>query len=84
MWIGTVQASDEHSIGTHLGVFTSHARASFQERQRFSATAIEAMRGMPWKSSARHEVARRRLVHMKTMRANTYTTTMLQVESLTR
>ena len=55
VWLESIETSDEHLVGTDLGVIKARAVASMNEEQRFNGKAIESMRGTPWKPSTRHK-----------------------------
>ena len=64
VWLGIVELSDEHIIGTEIGVIKCRAVTSLPGDQRFKAEALEAMRGTPWKPSTKHSGQRLR-THIK-------------------
>ena len=55
VWLGSIETSDEHLVGTGLGLIKARAVASMNEEQRFNGKAIESMRGTPWEPSTRHK-----------------------------
>ena len=54
VWLGSIENSDEHLLGTDLGVIKARAITSMNEERRFDGKAIESMKGIPWKPSTRH------------------------------
>lgn len=50
----TVGRSDEHAIGTKLGVFRSRAISQLPEGQRHDTMCIGEVQGAPWRPSTRH------------------------------
>ncbi len=46
-WIGSMENSDEHLIGTPLGVIKVRAVMALPEEQRFNASAIDELQGVP-------------------------------------
>ena len=58
MWIGSVEASDEHLIGIPLGVVKARAVSAPPDGQMFEATAIGEMQGTPWRPSTKHRGAK--------------------------
>ena len=56
VWIGSIEASDVHLIGTPL-VKASGVTAQ-PERQRFEAKAVGEMQGTPWRPSTNHRGAK--------------------------
>ena len=55
MWLGSIETSDEHIVGTELGVIKARAVASVSGDKRFDGKAIEDMKGTPWKPSTKHK-----------------------------
>ena len=58
VWLGSILTSDEHMIGTPLGVVKARSVTTLSEDERFDAKALEEMRGTPWKPSTRHKGSR--------------------------
>ena len=58
VWLGSIESSDEHLIGTTLGVIKSRAVTTLQEGDRFDYKMLETMSGTPWKPSSRHPGAK--------------------------
>ena len=58
VWIGSIEASDEHSYGTPLGVVKARAVTARPNGHRFEARAIDAMQGTPWRPSTKHQGTR--------------------------
>ena len=54
VFLGTIESSDEHMLGTELGVIKARAVTALPEEQRFDARAIQTMRGVPWRPSTKH------------------------------
>ena len=54
IWMGTIETSDEHLVGTDLGVIKCRAVAPLPESQRFDCKALLGIRGTPWRPSTRH------------------------------
>ena len=54
IFLGTIESSDEHMLGTELGVIKARAVTAVPEGQRFDAQAIQAMKGVPWRPSTKH------------------------------
>ena len=54
VWLGTIETSDEHIVGTDLGVIKCRGVAPLPESQRFDAKALEDMKGTPWRPSTKH------------------------------
>ena len=54
VWRGMVEVSDEHLTGTDLSVIKCRADAPLAADKRFDPTALEMMRGMPWRPFAKH------------------------------
>ena len=55
VWIGSMENSDEHLIGTPLGVVKARAVTALPEEQRFNASAIDELQGTPWRPSTKHK-----------------------------
>ena len=58
VWIGFMEASDEHLIGTLLGVVKPRGVTALPGGQRFEAKAIDEMQGTPWRPSTVHRRTR--------------------------
>ena len=54
VWIGSIEASDEHLIGTPLGVVKARAVTALPDRQRFEAMAIADTQGTPCRPPTKH------------------------------
>ena len=54
VWLGSLETSDEHLLGTELGVIKARAVTSVQEEQRFDAKAMGSIKGTQWKPSVNH------------------------------
>ena len=55
VWLGSIEASDEHLLGTELGVIKARAVKAAHEDQRFDGKAIENIKGTPWQPSTKHK-----------------------------
>ena len=54
VWIGSIEAPDEHLMGTPLGVIKARALIALPDGQRFEAKAIDEMQGTPLRPSTKH------------------------------
>ena len=54
VWLGSIESTDEHLIGTSLGVIKCRSVDTLAEGQRFMEEAINLMKGSPWKPSSIH------------------------------
>jgi hypothetical protein len=54
IWLGSIESSDEHLIGTKLGVIKARAVTALPDDKRFDVKDIDEMQGLPWKPSTRH------------------------------
>lgn len=54
VWMGTVEWSDEHIIGTKLGVIRSRVISQLPDGQRYDAMHSDEVQGTPWKPSTKH------------------------------
>ena len=55
VWLGTIEHTSEHIIGTHDGVVKCRAIAPLAGERRFDAKYLEKMVGTPWKPSPNHK-----------------------------
>lgn len=60
VWLGTIELSDEHIIGASRGPIKCRSTAALPDIQRFSAEALNDMRGVPWRPSPSHAGSRLR------------------------
>lgn len=54
VWLGTIESSDEHLVGTARGVIKCRSITALPDTQRFSSEALDSMRGVPWRPSSQH------------------------------
>ena len=54
VWIGSIEASDDHMIGTPRGVVKPTTAIARPDAQGFEGKAIDAMQGTPWRLSSKH------------------------------
>ena len=54
IWLGVIEHTSEHIVGTADGVIKCRAVAPLPEDNQYDAEFLEKMRGTPWKPSAKH------------------------------
>ena len=64
VWLGSIETSDEHLVGTDLAVVKCRAVDTLAEDKRFDEKAVVEMKGTPWKPSTMHAGSRIR-THIK-------------------
>lgn len=48
VWLGTIEPPDEHIVGKPRGSAKCRSAKPLPDTQRFSAEALDSMRGVPW------------------------------------
>jgi hypothetical protein len=54
IWLACIESSDEHMIGTKLGVIKARAVTALPNNKGFDTKDIDEMQGLSWKPPRRH------------------------------